>query len=94
MGKAVFSGVGMGELFIIFLTKRLSTYCYTHRLYCKFDYFYRGQVGKIKSSGKYQNFLGAADGLEGADSERARYQIRAWKRFPSKAGYAKTPNRS
>ena len=30
VGKAVFSGVGMGELFIIFMTKRLSTYCYTH----------------------------------------------------------------
>ena len=42
VGKAVFSGVGMGELFIIFMTKRLSTYCYTHRLYCKFDHFYRG----------------------------------------------------
>ena len=30
VGKAVFSGVGIGELFIIFMTKRLSTYCYTH----------------------------------------------------------------
>ena len=47
--KAVFSGAGMGELFIIFLTKRLLTYFYTHRLYCKFDHFYREQVGKMKS---------------------------------------------
>ncbi|ERT67017.1 hypothetical protein HMPREF0742_00616 [Rothia aeria F0184] len=46
----------MGELSIIFLTKRLSMYCYTHRLYCKFDYFYRRQVGRIKSPGKYQSF--------------------------------------
>ena len=57
VGKAVFSGVGMGELFINIPDKKIiDVLLHTHRLYCKFDHFYREQVGKMKSPGKYQNF--------------------------------------
>ena len=43
------------------------------------NYLLAGLAGKIKKPWQIPEHLRAADGLEGADSERARYQIRAWK---------------